>query len=181
MLESAAELGAARLSVCGDDPDAARLAASFAGLCDLAAGFGIGVDLEWMAWRPVGRLADAVAAVTAAARPNGAVLVDALHLFRTGGSPAELTALPPGTIRSVQICDAVAEAPVGTEAIIREARSGRLPPGEGVLPLDALMAALPEDAALSAEVPMGTATPPEERARRVYAATRALVERHRSG
>ena len=180
-LESAAEVGAARLSVCGDDPDPARLAARFAGLCDLAAGFGIGVDLEWMAWRPVGRLADAVAAVAAADRPNGAVLVDALHLFRTGGCPAELAALAPGTIRSVQLCDAVAEAPVGTEAIIREARSGRLPPGAGVLPLDALMAVLPADAALSAEVPMGTGVPPEERARRVFAATRALVERHRTG
>ena len=181
VLESAAELGAARLSVCGDDPDRARLTAGFAALCDLAAGFGIGVDLEWMAWRRVGRLADAVEIVDAAGRPNAAVLVDALHLFRTGGDPAELKALPAGAIRSVQLCDARAESPVGTEAIIREARSGRLPPGEGVLPLDELLAALPADAALSAEVPMGTGTPPEDRARRVYAATRALLERGRAG
>ena len=48
---SAAALGACRLSVCGDDPEQSRLVANFAGLCDLAAEFGIGVDLECMAWR----------------------------------------------------------------------------------------------------------------------------------
>lgn len=179
VLDSAAGLGARRLSVCADEPDRGRLTQSFAELCDLAAGFGIGVDLEWMAWRPVRRLADALDVVTAAGRPDAGVLVDTLHLYRNGDSAAELRAVPPGLIRSVQLCDAVAEAPAGTEAIIAEARSGRLPPGEGVLDLDAVVAALPADAALSAEVPMGTALPAEERARRVYAATRALLERHR--
>lgn len=181
VLESAAELGARTLSVCGDDPDRSRLTATYAALCDLAAGFGIGVDLEWMAWRHVRTLADALAVVTAADRPNGAVLVDALHLTRTGSVAVDLRAVPPGLIRSVQLCDARAEPPIGTEEIIREARSGRLPPGAGVLPLDALMAELPADAALSAEVPMGTDRPPAERARRVYDATRALLERHESG
>jgi hypothetical protein len=47
--QSAGELGAKRLSLCGDDPDGSRLIANFAALCDLAAGFGIGVDLECMA------------------------------------------------------------------------------------------------------------------------------------
>lgn len=181
VLESAAGLGARRLSVCADEPDRGRLTARFAELCDLAAGFGVGVDLEWMAWRAVRRLADALEVVTAAGRPDAGVLVDALHLFRTGGSPADLRAVPPGLLRSVQLCDAGATAPVGTEAIIAEARSGRLPPGEGVLDLDALMTELPAGAVLSAEVPMGTALPPEERARRVYAATRALLERHAAG
>lgn len=180
VLDSAAGLGARRLSVCADEPDLGRLTDRFAALCDLAAGFGIGVDLEWMAWRPLCRLADAVAVVTAAARPGAGVLVDALHLFRTCSRPADLAAVPPVLLRSVQLCDARAEAPVGTAAIIAEARSGRLPPGEGVLDLDALVAALPADAALSAEVPMGTALPPEERARRVYEATRALLERQRA-
>jgi hypothetical protein len=37
MLESAGELGARRLSLCGDDPDRSRLIANFAALCDLSA------------------------------------------------------------------------------------------------------------------------------------------------
>jgi hypothetical protein len=40
--ESAAELGAKRLGLCGDDPDGSRLIGNFAALCDLAAGFGSG-------------------------------------------------------------------------------------------------------------------------------------------
>ena len=95
MLASAAELGAKRLSVCGDDPDPARQVASFAALCDLAAGFGMGVDLECMAWRQVASFPDAVRVVEAAGRPNGGALVDAIHLSRTGGSPADLAGVPP--------------------------------------------------------------------------------------
>jgi len=177
VLDSAAELGAAALSVCADDPDRARLVDRFAALCDLAAHHAIGVDLEWMGWRAVRTLDDALDVVTRAGHPNGRILVDALHLKRNGGTPADLAALPPALIRSVQLCDARATAPAGTDEIIREARTGRLPPGDGALPLTDLLDALPVGANLSLEVPMGTEVPAEERARRVHAATVALLER----
>lgn len=179
MLESARELGARRLSVCGDDPDRSRLVASFASLCDLAAAFGMGVDLECMAWREVASLPDAVRVVQAAGRPNGGVLVDALHLARTGGAPGDLHDVPPALIRSAQLCDAPAQRPPSMEAIVREARSGRLPPGEGALPLRALLAALPEHAAIGVEVPMDGTMPAEAHARRILDATRKLLEEHR--
>jgi hypothetical protein len=51
MLESAAALGARRLNVTGDDPDPARLADAFARVCDMAGGFGLRADLEFMRWR----------------------------------------------------------------------------------------------------------------------------------
>lgn len=181
VLEAAADIGAERLSVCADDPDRSRLVDRFAALCDLAARYGLGVDLEWMGWRTVRTLDDALAVVTAAGRHNGGILVDALHLARNGGSPADIAKVPHGLIRSVQLCDAGPTAPVGTDAIIAEARTGRLPPGEGVLPLGELLAALPADANLSLEVPMGTALPAGERVRRVHAAAVALLERHRIG
>jgi sugar phosphate isomerase/epimerase len=139
----------------------------------------MGVDLECMAWRRVASLPDAVRVVEAAGRPNGGALVDALHLSRTGGSPADLAGVPPGLIASAQLCDAPAERPATEEAIIKEARSGRLPPSEGALPLRELVAALPDHAALSVEVPMGDEAPAEERARRINEATRRLIERCR--
>lgn len=179
ILESAGLLGARRLSVCGDDPDRGRLAANFAALCDLAAGFGMGVDLECMAWRRVASLADAVRVVAAAGRPNGGVLVDALHLSRTGGTPADVLAVPPGLIVSAQLCDAPAGLPADMDAIIQEARSGRLPPGQGALPLHALLAQLPDETVLSVEVPMGKGRPAEERARLILAATRRLFDDYR--
>jgi sugar phosphate isomerase/epimerase len=174
ILESAQMLGAQRLSVCGDDPDRARFVANFASLCDLAAGFGMGVDIEFMAWRQVASLHDAVAMVTEAGRPNGGVLIDALHLSRTGGTPRDLQGLPREIVRSVQLCDAPAARPITREAIIHEARAKRLPPGEGELPLRDLLASLPEDAAISVEVPMENFGPAEMRARRFFEATQRL-------
>ncbi|MDE2006518.1 MAG: TIM barrel protein [Rhodospirillales bacterium] len=174
LLVEAAELGAARVSACGDDPEPARQAASFARLCERAAPFGLGVDLEWMGWRPVGTLAAALAAVRAAGQPNGAILVDALHLIRNGAGPDDLVGLDPHLIRSVQICDAAATAPADRDGIIAEARGLRLPPGQGALPLGALLAALPEDAALSCEVPMAAPAAPADRAREIFLATRGL-------
>jgi sugar phosphate isomerase/epimerase len=176
MLESAGELGAKRLSVCGDDPDRGRLEANFAELCDLAASFGMGVDLECMAWRQVSSFLEAVRVVEAAGCPNGGALVDALHLSRTGGAPSDLRAVPPQRIRSAQLCDAPATRPGSTEAIIEEARSRRLPPGHGDLPLCELLAMLPDDVCLSVEVPMDNTAPAEARARHVFEATQTLFE-----
>jgi sugar phosphate isomerase/epimerase len=174
VLEQAAALSARRLSVCGEDPDRGRLVARFAALCERAADYGLGVDLEWMGWRVVATLPDAVAVVRAAAQPNAAVLVDALHLARNGGVPADLAALPAAMIRSAQLCDAPAAAPATRAGLIAEARGARLLPGAGALPLPALLEALPEGTALSCEIPLAEPLPPAERARRAFQATAAL-------
>lgn len=174
VLEQAAALGAACISACGDDPDPARQAAGFAALCEAAAGYGLGVDLEWMGWRPVATLADALRTVRAAARPNGAILVDALHLIRNGAAPTDLRGLDPALIRTVQICDAGATPPATREAIIAEARGGRMLPGTGTLPLRDLLDVLPDHAVLSCEIPMANPPPPDERAKQVFAATARL-------
>ncbi|CAH1672330.1 Xylose isomerase [Hyphomicrobiales bacterium] len=154
MFEVGAALGAAAVTVSGDDPDGARLAANFAALCELAGSFGLRVDLEFMCWRAVGTLAQALAVIRRAGAANAAVLVDALHLSRSGGSPADLQAVPAQLLRAAQLCDAGADVPTTDAAVIEEAREGRLPPGEGTLPLAALLEALPADAALSVELPM---------------------------
>jgi sugar phosphate isomerase/epimerase len=174
VLDSAAELGAKRLSVCGDDADNARLVAKFAAVCDLAANVGMGVDIELMPWRTIGSLPAAAAAVRDAARANGGVLVDALHLSRSGGVPEDLRALPRQAVQSAQLCDAPAARPATTDALIREARGGRLLPGDGALPLGRLLAELPDHAVLSVEVP-NQGQPPEIHARRAYEATQQLL------
>ncbi|MBA1157051.1 sugar phosphate isomerase/epimerase family protein [Microvirga mediterraneensis] len=173
-LEAAGALGAKRLSVCGDDPDRARLIANFAGLCDLADQFGMGVDLEVMPWRQVGTIHDAAAVVRDAGRRNGGLLVDALHLSRSGGDPADVSALPPEFIMSAQLCDAPAIRPTSTEAIVQEARAGRLPPGQGDLPLSRLIAELPDHTTLSVEVP-NAGLPAEEHLRRVFQAAQQTI------
>ena len=154
LLEAGADLGAACVTVSGDDADWARLIANFAALCDLAASFGLRVDLEFMRWRVVGSLEQAASVIARADRPNGAVLLDALHLSRSGGAPAQLQDLPLGIIHAAQLCDARASQPRTNAEVIAEAREGRLPPGEGELPLAELLCALPTDTVLSVEMPL---------------------------
>jgi sugar phosphate isomerase/epimerase len=173
-LEAANALGARRLSVCGDDSDWARLVANFAALCDLAAQFGMGVDLECMPWRSISSVPLALRLVQDSACQNGGVLIDALHLSRSGGSPQTVRAIPPHLILSAQICDARANRPKTNDEIILEARSQRLLPGEGDLPLRDLIAALPDHAVLSVEVP-NSGRDAEDHARRVYDATQRVL------
>jgi hypothetical protein len=60
-------------------------------------------------------------------RPNGAVLLDALHLSRSGGAAAQLQDLPPGTINAAQLCDAPALQPRTEAEVIAEAGRGGYP------------------------------------------------------
>jgi sugar phosphate isomerase/epimerase len=175
ILDDASALGARRLSVCGDDADRGRLVANFATLCALADRFGMGVDLECMAWRRVASIDDALEVVHGAAQPNGGLLIDALHLSRTGGTPRDLRRVPASFIRSAQICDAGASMPATHDAIIQEARSGRLPPGQGTLPLRELLAELPSGTELSVEVPMKASDNAFEHALANIQAAEALV------
>jgi sugar phosphate isomerase/epimerase len=175
MLAAAAELGARRLNVSGDDPDRARLAARFAQMCELAGRYGLGVDLEFMRWRHVASLADAVEVVTRAGAQNGGILLDALHLFRSGGAVAEMRALEPGLIRSLQLCDAPLRAPP-PEGIIEEARNRRLLPGRGELPLRALIESLPPGVAFAVEVPLPAGAVPAAHVAKLRSAAHALLQ-----
>lgn len=172
-LALAAELGAHRLNCSGDDPDDERLVECFARLCDLAAGYGLGVDLEFMRFRTVGTLEHALDIVTRAARPNGRLLVDLLHLYRSGGTPRMLASVPAPALGSVQLCDALRRDP-GDAGLAAEARQGRLFPGEGELPLRAYLEALPPGLPIGVEVPSATSHPAlDASARAARAATTA--------
>ncbi len=175
--EAGAALGAQRVCINIEDPDRSRTIDQFAALCDLAAPFNLALDVEFMVWRPVRTIEDAADVVKRAGRPNGAILVDALHLDRSGGSPAAVAAVDPKLIGSVQLCDAPRQKPEPS-GIINEARAERLPPGEGELPLKDLLAALPAGIPLACEVPMSRSTPswtPLQRATKIYQATQALL------
>jgi len=177
LLAAGAELGALSLTVSGDDDDVARLTGNFAALCELARGHGLRVDLEFMRWRPVATLQQACTVVTGAGQDNGGVLVDALHLFRSGGQVADLAGVDPRLLRAVQLCDAPLLAPV-EELIIAEAREGRMLPGQGQLPLAALVAALPAQLCVSVEVP-SAGVPAEQRLQAAARVTQAWLQGRR--
>jgi sugar phosphate isomerase/epimerase len=181
-LDRAAALGAEHvLTVNDEEEDHAAAVRRFRQLCELAAPRNIRPALEFMLWRVTQTLEQAYRIVEEAEHPAGAVLVDALHLDRTGGSPAAVAALAersPERFPYFQLCDAVAEPPDGgTPAIHREAVGGRLLPGQGQLPLRDLISALPRDASISVEVPNESfrGEAPDDVARRAASATRDLL------
>lgn len=156
-IEAGAEMGARRICVNGEDPDLNRFTEKWAQLCTLAAQFEMEVDLEFMVWRPIRTFQIAAEIVRNAACSNGKVLVDALHLFRSGGTVADIRAADPQLIGALQLCDGPIKGPDirDTAAILAEARAGRLPPLEGELPLIDLIRAMPAASPISVEVPMG--------------------------
>jgi len=152
-------------------------AAAFAALCDRAAEHGLVVHLEFLPWSRIPDLATAWQVVRAADRPNGGIMVDAWHYFRSRPDGDLLRSIPGATILGVQLCDAPAVAEAEPlHATLHE----RLLPGEGELDLRTLLADL---RAAGAVAPIGVevfsdelhALPPEEAGRLAGASLRALL------
>lgn len=154
LLEAGAELAARYLLCTVEDDDLARRAAAFAALCAEATPYGLTCMVEPMVFSAVRTPGQARALLQAAGDPAAGVLVDALHLFRAGGSVADVAALEPGLLPYVQLCDAATAGPAPSrEAAVREAVGCRLAPGDGVLPLRELLGVLPANAVRSVEAP----------------------------
>ena len=178
-LEVSARLGAQYVLVMSAEPDETRTLERFGELCDGAAAYSLEVCLEFAIYTGVRTLAHAAELVARSKRPNAHVLIDALHFSRSGGLPADVAHVDPARFRYAQICDAGPDRPRpdDTPALIREARTGRLLPGDGVLPLRELVAALPPGLPLAIEAPDRTTVhlPALERAQRAYRALTALL------
>jgi len=178
-VEAAAELGARHVLTQAHDPDGARLVDNFGALCDLLASYQLTADVEFLTWTNMRNVDDVMQLIRAAGRKNSGVLIDSLHFFRSGCRVESLRDLPAAIFNYIQIADAPAEAPATTEALIATARSGRLYPGQGGLPLMSLIRELPKDIPIAIEVPnklLAERSSPEERARDALAATKALVQ-----
>ena len=108
---------------------------------------------------------------------SAGILVDALHLNRSGGAPAEIAAYDPALFPYFQICDAPATSPA-TGELRTEARSGRLYPGEGGLPLREFIKAFAPGTAAEIEVPSArhAGIPFAERARLAAETSRRLFD-----
>lgn len=153
-LETAALLGADVIVSAGIDDDTGRLVANYNWLAEAAAQHGIRMTMEFMPYRGMKTLDSALAVHAAVAHPNAKLLIDAIHLSRSGAGVADIAAIPDRSIIGhFHICDAPAIAPERIEDKQAESRVGRLYPGEGGLPLAELMALLPSDCSISLEAP----------------------------
>jgi sugar phosphate isomerase/epimerase len=137
------------------------------------------VCLEFAIYTGVRTLADAARMIARSERTNASVLIDALHWSRSGGVLADVATVDPSRLRYAQLCDASADmpGPTDTARLIAEARTGRLLPGDGVLPLRELISALPIDTPLAIEAPVRATAhlPALERAQRAHQALSSLL------
>src|SRR6218665_160478 len=177
MLASGASMGARRAIVLHFDPDPRRAQALLARLAQRAADHGIGVDIEFIAGSGLASLAAACDLAQATGGDCG-IILDPLHLQRTGGSPADIDDRARGLIRYVQLCDG--PATMSPEGALEEGSRHRLLTGKGAFPLWAFVEALPRGIPIGLEIPLrdmaARGVGPIERARVALAAARPYLD-----
>jgi sugar phosphate isomerase/epimerase len=171
------ELGAERLNTVSMDPDLSRTLDQLALFAEMATARGMVSTIELCPALTINTLDGAVAAVHHVGRPDFKLLLDTMHLGRSGVTAAEIAALDPALIDYVQLCDAPREP--REPNYLKEATFERMVPGEGEMPLREFITALPPGITVSLEVPLRSQAEagigPEIRLRRCVEAARRLL------
>jgi sugar phosphate isomerase/epimerase len=181
LLDIGLELGADNVLVVSSDPDMDATATTLQHLVAHVRGTPMRVALEFAAFTEIRSLTAALAVLARPGLEDATLLIDPLHYARLHEAPAALAALPQHLFSYAQLCDAPAVGPHAddTAAILHEALDLRLMPGEGELPLFALLDALPHDLPLSIELRSKALRDnfpdPAERARALLKASRRMI------
>lgn len=144
--EKAAELGATDVlsSIWTQDKD--FYTPQFAQICDMAAKYGLNVNLEFVTFAGVRNLDEVVALLNTVQRPNARIMIDTLHAHRSRVTPSALAAVPREMFGFIHICDGPAFIPeIGDPEMIGVAREGRLYVGEGGIDMAGMLAAIPKN------------------------------------
>lgn len=179
-LDMFAELGARRINIVSFEDDLSRDFDQTCKLAELAAQRDLKVCAEFSA-RPGRPDFEAfVRRIDDMRRDDVGILVDAMHFFRAGATVADLAGVDPARIVHLQLCDIrLDDVSDYMEAAMHE----RLAPGDGSLPLETLIGALPAELAISLELPQKRLTlegiAHDERLIRAAHLSRALIERAR--
>jgi sugar phosphate isomerase/epimerase len=150
-LDVLAELSVPRVNVVSLDPDLARTFDQFATLTELAARRGIETVVEPVPGLTVPDLPTALAAMEYVGRNDFRLLIDTMHLVRSGSRAADLAAVDPDNIGYAQLNDTTLQPRL--DNYMEEAMFERMVPGEGELPLADILSALPADVVIEIEVP----------------------------
>ncbi|ONH60082.1 xylose isomerase [Frankia sp. CcI49] len=175
-LDTMAELGVAMVNTVTMDPDVERSLDEFGVLAEMAGERGMETTVEFAPSLTISSLDAALAAVRHVARPDFRLLIDTMHLVRSGHTAADLATVDPTLIGYAQLSDNTLQQ---RGSVYREDSINRMVPGEGELPLRQILAALPPGIVIGLEVPMlsraraGEST--EARARWCVEAARALL------
>jgi sugar phosphate isomerase/epimerase len=151
--EACAALGGKYVLIAGTDPEWPRLVSNFAAVAGLAAEYGLKAGIEPTSFCALSRLSQATALLAESGASNAGIIIDTLHMARAGETAASIAALDPRSVAYVQICDGGAAQPGSAAELMAEARGARLLPGEGALPVNAMLDALPPGPHIGVEAP----------------------------
>jgi sugar phosphate isomerase/epimerase len=175
LLEAYRELGARQVNIVSFEPDLARDFDQMCKLVELAGNAGLAMCAEFSARPGRPKLDQFMLRLEQAG--GVPAIIDAMHFFAAGQRVEDLSRYAPTRFVQLQICD-IRLGEVGAnymEAALHE----RLPPGEGDLPLAALVAALASEITISMEIPQRTLAlsgiPHLERVRAAAARCRAVM------
>ena len=172
VVATAHALGAPAIVAYSFDPDEGRFLEIFTRYCDEAHAAGIRIALEFLPYSRVRDLRSAIDIIERSGAPNAGVVIDVLHLHRSGGTIRDVVRVDPAQIAYVQLCDGPRHPMATSDAeLMTEARTQRRPAGEGEFPLFELLDVLPADMEIEYEVaPAERASlPAVEKARRARA------------
>jgi sugar phosphate isomerase/epimerase len=164
LFEVGARLGARFFNVMVTDTDVGRAHDTFAALCGRALPYGLRPCMEGISYTAV---RDLETAFTVLDGTGGGLIVDPLHIQRSGDDLIDLRRVKPADLGYLQLCDGPrtipetlqipSQLPRGQSAdgsiAQLESRAGRLLPGEGEIPVVEFTAALPADLPVSVEAP----------------------------
>jgi sugar phosphate isomerase/epimerase len=183
LLETTAELGAPIIVASCYDPDESRYLATLASFAEAARTFGLKLALEFIPYSEAKTIEQARRLIALVDQPNVGILVDSLHLDRSGGTPADVAKIEPELLYLAQLCDAGIPRPKTPADLRTEAITARLYPGEGNLPLMDFLDALPANTEVECELPNAALShlSPNEKAKRAGDAFRRFISQHRLG
>jgi len=150
-LEVMSEFDVPRVNIVSLDPDLGRTFDQYAVGAEMAASFGMEMVTEFAPALSVKNLASALEARRHVGRPDFRLLIDTMHFVRSRGTAADLAALEPGAIGYCQLCDAPLRPEI--DDYMTEATQARLAPGDGELPLLALLEQIPDHVLIGLEIP----------------------------
>lgn len=145
-IELGGELGAKRLIMSAwtsSSDDRNFLVDCYAETCEIAAPYGMSVDLEFPSFSRLRTLDEALDIVRAADQDNSGILIDTLYMHLSRVDIAELSHVPSQYLNFLHISDALPGIADTREGMIQLARDARLYPGEGCIDFKRIIERLP--------------------------------------
>jgi sugar phosphate isomerase/epimerase len=176
-VDALTELGAPCLNCVVVESDRARALDQFGRFSEMAGSRGAIATIEFLPMQWPATLDEALAFLVDSGAVDARLLIDAMHLYRSGGSAADLARIDPARVGYIQLCDVPMPARIANYG--EEAKHERRCPGDGDLPLAEFLAALPRDLTVGLEVPQlskaQAGIDAYDRLARCVAAARALL------